>query len=433
MLLVFVPQQTERLKYIFRHIFSERLGVEFELCTNKSDFQAYKGIKIAYGTAFTNVPFIEAKSLLFEQDIHIQNIQIDEIQGNKILFKSTTPDFLGFDVFAACFYCLSRYEEYVQETTDTIGRFSPENSWAFSQNCLDKAMVDRWIYILKEKLLSVFPQLNIHLPKFEFIPTYDIDIAYCYKNKGFWLSIAGLVKQFLRLDFQGIIHRFKVLWANKQDPYDNFDYLETLHKRYDLQAIFFFLVAQKRSKYDKNTSIKNTDFQQIILKTAQQNQIGWHASFQSFDNKDIQKQEIDILQKFSQQIVVQNRFHYLHFKLPQSYNNLIINNIKFDFSMGYASVLGWRASTCSSFLFFDLETNKQTSLRIYPLFCMENQLLKMENEIIVIEQLCKAIQETQNYNGTFVSLFHQQSFAPSKDNNWKKIYESMLNFIYRNK
>ncbi|MBO4739035.1 MAG: hypothetical protein J5606_05685 [Bacteroidales bacterium] len=429
MLLIFVPQQTNRLDYVFRHIFGERLGIVFRLCTNKIDFQEYKGMKIAYGMDFSDVPFIEAKALLFEEDIHKQDLQIGEIQDNKVLFKNTTEDFLGFDIFAACFYCLSRYEEYLCAETDYIGRFMPENSWAFVHNCLDKAMVDRWIVLLKEKLLSVFPSLEIKEPEFEYLPTYDIDIAYCYKHKGFLLSVAGLAKQFFRFDFQGIKKRIEVLLGKKQDPYDNFDYLENIHKKYNLQAVYFFLVAQQRSRYDKNTSIKNKDFQQIIANVAQQNQIGWHASFQSFENSDLQQQEIDFLQKCTQKTISKNRFHYLHFCLPNSYNSLISNNIKEDYSMGYASVLGWRASTCSSFWFFDLKRNTQTTLRVYPLFCMGNQLSKIKKEELILNQLHKAIQEVKKHNGVFVSLFHQQSFSQNEFHDWQTIYESMLKLV----
>ncbi len=429
MLLIFVPQQTKRLEYVFRHIFGERLGIAFQLCTNKSDFQEYKGMKIAYGMDFADVPFIEAKTLLFEKDIHNQELQIDEIQSNKILFKSTKEDFLGFDIFAACFYCLSRYEEYLCAQTDYLGRFKPENSWAFVHNCLDKAMVDRWILFLKEKLLSVFPSLEFKEPNFEYLPTYDIDIAYCYKNKGFWLSVAGFVKQVFRFDLRGVKQRREVLFNKKQDPYDNFDYLENIHRKYNLQAIYFFLVAQQRSKYDKNISIKNKDFQQVIVKVAQQNQIGWHASFQSFGNLDLQQQEIDFLQKCTQKSIRKNRFHYLHFCLPNSYNSLISNNIQEDYSMGYASVLGWRASTCSSFLFFDLKKNVQTTLRVYPLFCMENQLGKIKKEELILKQLYMAIQEVKKHNGVFVSLFHQQNFSQNELHDWQTIYESMLKFV----
>ena len=39
-----------------------------------------------------------------------------------------------------------------------------------------------------------------------------------------------------------------------------------------------------------------------------------------------------------------------------------------DYSMGYGSINGFRASVASSFYWYDLEKERQTNLRIHP-FC----------------------------------------------------------------
>ncbi len=56
--------------------------------------------------------FIKASPLLFENEIKKQEIQVVEKNNVKVLFPNEEDD-LGFDIFSAVFYMLSRYEEYL--------------------------------------------------------------------------------------------------------------------------------------------------------------------------------------------------------------------------------------------------------------------------------------------------------------------------------
>ena len=65
--------------------------------------------------------------------------------------------------------------------------------------------------------------------------------------------------------------------------------------------------------------------------------------------------------------VYHNRFHFLRFTLPQSYQQLLACGISDDYSMGYADQIGFRAGTCTPFYFYDLENEIQTTLKVHPL------------------------------------------------------------------
>ena len=66
--------------------------------------------------------------------------------------------------------------------------------------------------------------------------------------------------------------------------------------------------------------------------------------------------------------VVHSRQHYIRFSLPDTYRQLINHGILNEFSMGYGSINGFRASIASPFYWYDLSREEKTPLLVYP-FC----------------------------------------------------------------
>ena len=69
--------------------------------------------------------------------------------------------------------------------------------------------------------------------------------------------------------------------------------------------------------------------------------------------------------------VTKSRQHFLAFELPTTYLKLIQSGILEDYSMGYASHLGFRAGICSPFRFYNLLEEKETDLVVYPFQVMD--------------------------------------------------------------
>ena len=97
--------------------------------------------------------------------------------------------------------------------------------------------------------------------------------------------------------------------------------------------------------------------------------------------------------------------------------------------MGYASTVGYRAGTCRSFNWFDIEKNEKTGLKIYPISCMDGTLneytkLTPSEAIKIIKELkgyCK------DYQGTFISLWHNHSISNSFHwQGWQEVFEESL-------
>ena len=245
MLLIYTPQSTTRLQYICKFIFEEVLATAYTLTTDEENFKKYDGSKINYSpTSIENTFQLIPHNLLFETGIKSQEINCINEGENLFFFKTEGADY-PFDIFAASFYLLSRYEEYLPHKQDMYGRYAHENSLAYKEKFLQLPLINLWLQQFKEVLLQHFPSLIFNPKPFSFTPTYDIDIAWSYKQKGLLRNIGGFLKS-------PSLDRLKTLFGIKNDPHDSYDFLHSIHNKFNLKPLYFFLVANENSLYDKN-------------------------------------------------------------------------------------------------------------------------------------------------------------------------------------
>jgi hypothetical protein len=430
MLLIYTHRITKRVKYIFKLIFENLLGIKFVLTSNKEDFRNYNGAKINYSKQIIDDEiFFLSHNLLFEKGIKEQNLLFSESEQSKVFFiNNNKKSALAFDPFAASFYLVSRYEEYLPYIKDKYNRFSAKNSIAYKYGFLDKPVVNIWAIKIAEIIKQKFSSFNIPEKNYKFIPTIDIDIAYSYKSKGFVRTIGGYLRALKNIDFHEIAERTKVLTKSKKDPFDTYQFIFDIHKKHNLNPIYFILCADY-AQYDKNINTQDNLFRSLIKSIADYAQIGIHPSFASNTNPGKLKIEKNRLSKIINKEITKSRQHFLKLDLPATYRNLIKNDITDDYTMGYASELGFRASICSDFNFYDIDLETETNLKVHPFAVMDGTLkdyMKMsdDNAISYIRPLIKQVKDV---NGTFISLWHNESFSNAKTwKGWQKVYEEMV-------
>ncbi len=429
MLLVYSQKITNRLKYISEHIFSDILGITVSLTSEKDTFTSFEGPKINYSyRQFDKEIFFYATPLLFERGIKTQKIKVDIYEETPIFYISKNNSDLPFDPFAASFFLLSRYEEYLPHERDHFDRFPAEQSVAHQNNFLQIAVVDRWIMFLEKVLLKHYPDLIIKRRPYRFVPTYDIDMAYAYKNRGLFRTVGGYLYHLRHRKMDELKRRTLVLLNRKVDPFYTFDWLVALQKKYGLQTIYFFLVGEY-GPYDKNISLDNLSFQSLIQSTNDHAQVGIHPSFASNKNTQILTREISNLSEVLKKDIERSRQHFIKLKIPETYQNLIELDVRKDFSMGYASQLGFRAGTASSFYFYDLNLEIKTNLKIYPFMAMDvtlREYLKLDI-LQSMEQLRKIMDEVKAVKGVFITLWHNHTLVDIHGwEGWKEMYEEMI-------
>jgi len=335
----------------------------------------------------------------------------------------------SFDIFAASFYLIVRYEEYLGFKKDKYGRFGAEKSLAYKEGFLEDPLINIWSNMFYECLCKLFPGLNPIKTGLNYLSTIDIDNAWAHLNKGFTRTSLSFAKLMIKGNIKGIVEKIKVLTKKKKDPYDNFDFLNNIHNKYGIQPIYFILFS-KFARNDKNPSRKNLKFRKLVQDISENNLVGLHPSYQSNNRYQIIETEKKMLEDLTQKTLYFSRQHYLFLKMPETYENLIKAGLSRDFSMGYSSHVGFRASYCRPYNFFNLKTNEERPLEIVPFETMDvcfsrHQKIKPE---IALNKIKKIISSIKKVNGLYVSIWHNETLANiDKTMDWRAVYEEILN------
>lgn len=428
MVVVYTHTLSPRLQYILIFL-SDYFQQPFTATTDKEAFINAEGARINYSDTRFGVEelHIQPVSLLFEKDIHPLTIECFEINGFKAFFR-TEDDDLGFDVFSAIFYLLSRYEEYLPHQKDSYGRYAHQNSVAYQNNFLNQPLINTWLKYFQSKL----PNSKLKTTDFTFLPTYDIDIAWSYKNKGTLRNVGGLARSLLKGNLSEAKQRQNVLLDKERDPYDSYDWMDDLHKKHSLSPIYFFHVGKEAGKYDKNIPPDNKDFQLLVKGVASKYKTGLHPSWQSGDEPQLLLEEKERLESLAAQKVTASRQHYIRFNLPHTFRELISVSIKEDYSMGYGSINGFRASITTPFYWYDLKKEEQTNLLLFPFCFMDASSFYEQKQTPkeTFDELMHYYKVVKEVNGTLITIWHNNFLGTDPSfKGWREVYEQFIQSI----
>ena len=437
MVIIFLQEITNRARYIFEYLFEEILKVPVVLTSDPRVFKSSEHPKINYSLLPLDCPLkMYPYPILFQHTVVQQDMEPVVFGDEIFFFRSSDDSFLPFDPFAASFYLVSRYEEYLMREFDKHCRYPVHHSILYGNHLLHKPVVNQWAQLVAKKIGEQYPGFEYRKPHFDFLSTIDIDNAWAYKNKTLWRTTGAFVKGLLTGNWQKNKERWQVLQGKKDDPYDSYDFIDGLyHEKREL--LQFFVLLSKTSQYDRNVSPKNRQLRQLVKELGSRYTIGIHPSYRSTKKTEELDEEIALLREISGKEVIDSRQHFLRLVLPQTYRNLIKAGIKNDYTLGYANEVGFRAGTATPFLFYDLKKDVVTKLRVHPFQMMDIALknhLKLDpaKALEVIRQL---MQEVRNHGGTFISLWHNESLGDQGEwAGWRDVFEKMtgLGIEYRN-
>jgi hypothetical protein len=428
-LLVLVPSINPRVQYAFQLLLHDTAGFEFQLTTDVQQFLNHPGPRFSYTDQVLPAALhFTPHRLLFEKGIHEQHLNVFEWEGTFALFGTHHHSAWPFDPFAASFYLASRYEEYMPHLRDAHDRYEAESSLAFQKNFLTKPLINIWAVKLRLLLKKHFPQLGFNERKYRFISTLDIDNAWAFRQKGIMRTAGAYARALTQLDLAEVVWRTQTLAGIIKDPFDTYDFQIELQRRYGFRSIYFILLGEY-GENDKNVSPSNRKFRSLIKLLADYAEVGIHPSYASNREPSRLKTEIATLSKILKREVTRSRQHFLILKLPGTYRNLIARDITDDYTMGYAHHVGFRASICTPYFFYDLDQEQMTPLRIHPFAVMDATLkyyMKIEPQQ-AMDYIKPLIQEVKNVNGDFVSLWHNESLSDYKMwEGWKQVYVQMI-------
>ena len=424
---IYSPKGSNALHYVLDFVFNTFYGCAYEWIDSPEKWNG-NSILINYSSeSIEHSIHILPNNYLFKSDL----LQAPAV---KVFDWETIPVFFGtdgsipFDIFSAIFYLLARVEEYTNPNRDMHDRFSSTHS-VFDVDFIQRPVIDEWLYKFRKAFLQ---DTSITFPerKFKWINTYDIDVAYAYRYRSTARVVAAAGRNVLRGDFKSFFTRFKVLLGNTPDPYDTYDFQKEIAETYSDESIYFFLLADK-SRHDRNLAHNNPGMIDLIKRVQNFANVGIHPSYSSGENPKLISKEKKRLSEITGSSVMRSRQHFLRFKLPGTFRNLIEEGIEEEYSMGYADMPGFRSGTSTPHYFFDVERNQKTKLKIFPLIVMDASLrdyLKLDSEG-ALTMIMTLVDRVRAVDGIFVSLWHNDTLCEHSENEWKEVYRQSAIYL----
>ena len=423
---IFASGDAPRLRFVADLLLNEILGLSWEIVTDKRKLG--KSPVINYSEEKLPGSFrINPVALLFDTGVRSQQIIMSDWKGLPVFFQSPADADLPFDIFAATFYLVARYEEYLEFQPDEYGRFRSSDSLAFRNGFLNIPVVDLWAKEFAKSLVKKFQALTFKRNEYSAILTFDIDEPFAYLGKGMIGNIGGFIHD-ITSKSRNASQRLGCLAGGERDPYEVFDYLTGSCDPIKLETRFFFPVGN-HSGYDKNPSWKNSDYRALINRIAEKYKTGLHPSFKASTDSEVFNTEHQRLKVIHGKDCILSRFHFLKIAMPVSYRNINNAGIREDYSMGYPDEPGFRAGLARPFRFYNVAEEKMTDLRIFPFEVMDVTLAgyKKMNAGTAKDVISNLIMQTRKAGGLFISIWHNTSLLDTPEcREWREVFEFTL-------
>jgi hypothetical protein len=238
-------------------------------------------------------------------------------------------------------------------------------------------------------------------------------------------TIGGTLRDFFEFKFKSLYQRFMVLFGLKQDPYDTFKYIINKQKQSRFKFLFFFLIGDY-STYDKAINVHKKKFVSLIKQVADYCKVGLKVSYFAIDDISILKNEKTRIESIINTSLAASRQSFSKLNLPESYRNLVELEIGEDYTMGYVNQIGFRAGTCTPFLFYDLDYEVQTPLKINSYHLMDYTLISTQSLLDKKKVLNEVINTIKQVDGEFIPIFHNYTFSVM--DRWKG-FKDLFNII----
>lgn len=416
MISVFCEHITPRLRYVLDFCFAQK-GFDYELVTSRDEWKSKRDLRINYSVYPLPAELqITPEGLLSEDGIRKQ-IDI-QLSPEECSVSGIT------DSLSVIFWMLTRYEEYSDHERDEHDRYPGKQSLLVKSGLNNKPLAD---ILVKKIWEDIGLDYQVIQNGFECVPSFDIDVAWAYKHRSLYRTLgAGFTKG-------NLLQRIKVIAGVQKDPYDTYSYITEIASR--VNRIICFVLLADWSKYNKNINWKNEQYRSLIRGLNSVGGMGIHPSYESSKNENILEKEIFRLEQIVGHEIVKSRQHFLRFRIPDTYEMLLSQGIQREFSMGFADETGFRAGTSFPFRFFNLRTNSETSLLIFPFAYMDGVLkdklrLNPSQAQAHVESL---VNEVKAVGGVFMCIWHNSSINDFGEwSGWRSVLDHNLSLVERN-
>jgi len=428
-------------KYILSVIFSDILGIKvsYEIC----DIDSYEIILPNNKKIIISDTFLLSQSdqkeweeyeypkLSFNTNIRIKNNhKLFGMYGNKDFNITNESISINNDIIGNAFIFLSRIEE-LNSNHDKLNRYQYKNSLADRFDIITRPIVNEYIEFLKDAISFLDSSIIFQKYSFDVMLTHDIDLIKRWTIKHLLKhSIVNLGKKNYLNGFKEFMESRK---NNKKDPYYNFDQITELSNNYNISSLFLFMCLEK-DEFEFLYSLNEVEEPINNILKSKNHKIGIHPSKITYNNHENSKREINRLSKKIKRKIEYSRQHYLMFDVKKTWNILNANDIKYDLTLGYPEMIGFRCGICYPFKVFDIKTKSKLDLVEIPLIMMDVTLtnyMKINETKELNEIIVRVINQVKKHNGVLNLIWHNNSYydylGSSNEDLLKKIMKKIFN------
>lgn len=445
----YIPNKLSEVSAYVLAIIEQRLEVKFTINVHQEN-----NYKFAYSGRSIKLPasFIYAEHDCFLEKRKEFNYKIDSVRYEKRRFYHIRPEVidvklqdepfsLNIDLLGTIFIMLSRYEEYVLNSShfDHFGRFKATSSVNFSK--LNTPIVDE-LLLLFSNLIKTKLKVEIITKNSDFsiLPTHDVDRPFeylYYSPYKFMKRISGDLLQ------RNSISMAKKRWSIYQkvkkgdlhaDPYNTFDWIMSTSEQYGLSSSFHFIPQATVPKKDQSYDLRDKEIKELLLEIHQRgHSIELHPSFGSSLISGQLSKEAKKLRNLCNELDIpitslKSRYHYLRWN-SESLQELEKADIKIDQTLGYAEHPGFRCGTCHPYKGFNFQRMEASSVIIEPLVLMEVSLfsdvyLGLNNDLEAAWEIAEKLKDQcKKHDGNFTILWHNNHLV---EESMKYFYEQCI-------
>lgn len=339
---------------------------------------------------------------------------------------------LGLDVFGSTFFMLSRYEEAVPGSRDEHDRFPPHESLAERGGFADRPIINEYVEVLWRLMRRLWPRLERGSRAFRFLPTHDVDRAFCREQSPFRLLARLGLDVMSRRDLELAARRILAYRRGPgsgpdHDLCDTYSILMELSEAAGTASAFHFFGELTDAGYAPSDPPIRKLFRMIGERG---HHVALHASYDATRDAAVIQRQFDALRSACEAEGVReeawgSRHHYLRWETPVTWQALDDAGLCYDSTLCFSAGAGFRAGCCHEFPVFNVLSRRTLTLRERPLIAMEVALLDRlgltHGE--TLEYLTMLRDRCKLFAGDFTLLWHNSRLQTRAD---REAYEAFV-------
>jgi hypothetical protein len=349
------------------------------------------------------------------------------------------------DPVAVAFFHLARVEEYISPAVDHWWRFSPEASSLLSDGGLLERPVDRCFDRIHRVASQSRSERGLPPPikrplfaetAFTVALTHDVDALRFVSP----LQAMGVPYRLIRgrasLRETGAAANFLLTGRiGRRDPFARLDGICEIEREMGARSTFFFMPEHRYRLDGRDGRYYSRALRDAVTTVIDHGaEIGLHATTQAvLSARALAGQRLH-LQEVAGVSVEGVRYHNLLLRVPDTLEHLEQAGLRFDSTMGYAALHGFRSGTAWPHRLYSLKRDRSLDVIEVPLVAMDTTFASKRYQGLLPDRALPAIQAAlggiAESGGAASLLWHNSAFDDRLTSGYGSLYQELLRWTY---